>query len=184
MPAERLARRRHPIDRKEAAQTSSSTRFVGRTGITLITVAAIQAPRTCGHVDVPRPAGDAVRPALPPCSGRVNRVLDVERALATQLTVLMYILMLVGGIHLRESQLGAQRPYRVPGNKYLAMWVVASMGILGSVFGLVLGFFPPSGIAHWSTPVYVLAMVVGIVVCSVPLFLADILKKPNWKITP
>ena len=103
---------------------------------------------------------------------------------ATQLTVLMYILMLVGGIHLRESQLGAQRPYRVPGNKYLAMWVVASMGILGSVFGLVLGFFPPSGIAHWSTPVYVLAMVVGIVVCSVPLFLADILKKPNWKITP
>jgi hypothetical protein len=26
-------------------------------------------------------------------------------------------------------------------------------------------------------------MVVGIVICSIPPFLADILKKPNWKIT-
>jgi hypothetical protein len=63
------------------------------------------------------------------------------------------------------------------------MWVVGGMGILGSIFGLVLGFFPPTGIAHWSTPIYVLVMVFGIVICSIPPFLADIFKKPSWRIT-
>jgi amino acid transporter len=104
-------------------------------------------------------------------------------ALTTQLTVMMYILMLAAAIRLRYTQPGTPRPYRIPGGKYAGMWIIAGLGILGSFFGLVLGFFPPSGIAHWSTPVYVLAMVIGIVICSVPPFLADILKKPNWKIT-
>lgn len=104
-------------------------------------------------------------------------------ALTTQLTVLMYILMLAAGIRLRYTQPDAARPYQVPGGKHLGMWIVASLGILGSVFGFVLGFFPPTGIAHWSTPFYVLAMVIGIVICSVPPFLADVFKKPNWKIT-
>ncbi len=104
-------------------------------------------------------------------------------ALTTQLTVLMYILMLAAGIRLRHTQPDAPRPFRVPGGKYLGMWIIASMGILGSVFGLILGFFPPTGLAAWSTPVYVLAMLIGIVICSVPPFLADIFKRPNWKIT-
>lgn len=104
-------------------------------------------------------------------------------ALTTQLTVLMYILMLAAAIRLRYTQPGTERPYRVPGGKYAGMWIVAGLGILGSVFGLVLGFFPPTGIAHWPTPVYVLVMLAGVVICSVPPFLADWLKKPNWKIT-
>lgn len=104
-------------------------------------------------------------------------------ALTTQLTVMMYILMLAGAIRLRYTQPDASRPYRVPGGKYAGMWIIAGLGILGSVFGLVIGFFPPSGIAHWSTPIYVLAMVIGVVICSIPPFLADIFKKPGWKIT-
>jgi len=104
-------------------------------------------------------------------------------ALTIQLTVLMYIMMFAAGIRLRYSEPDTERPYRIPGGKYLGMWVVGGMGILGSVFGLVLGFFPPTGIAHWSTPIYVLVMVVGIFVCSIPPFLADIFKKPSWRIT-
>jgi amino acid transporter len=103
-------------------------------------------------------------------------------ALTIQLTVLMYIMMFAAGIRLRYSEPGTPRPYRIPGGKSLGMWIVGGMGILGSVFGLVLGFFPPSGIAHWSTPIYVLVMFVGIVICSVPPFLADIFKKPSWRI--
>ena len=63
------------------------------------------------------------------------------------------------------------------------MWMVAGLGSIGCLFGLVLGFFPPNGISHWPTPVYVLVMLVAIIICSVPPFLADILKKPSWKIT-
>jgi amino acid transporter len=104
-------------------------------------------------------------------------------ALTTQLTVLMYIMVLTAAIRLRYSQPDAPRPFRVPGGKNAGMWIIAGMGILGSFFGLVLGFIPPSGISHWSTPVYVLAMFVGIVICSVPPFLADIFKKPGWRIS-
>jgi len=104
-------------------------------------------------------------------------------ALTIQLTVLMYIMMFAAGIRLRYTEPGTPRPYRIPGGKHLGMWVVGGMGILGSIFGLVLGFFPPTGIAHWSTPIYVLVMVGGIVICSIPPFLADIFKKPNWRIT-
>ena len=104
-------------------------------------------------------------------------------ALTTQLTVLMYIMLLAAGIRLRYTEPDTVRPYRVPGGKNMGMWIIAGMGILGSLFGLILGFFPPTGISHWSTPIYVLAMLVGIIICSVPPFLADILKKPEWKIT-
>jgi putative glutamate/gamma-aminobutyrate antiporter len=104
-------------------------------------------------------------------------------ALTTQLTVLMYLLMLAAAIRLRYTEPGTERPYRIPGGRYLGMWIVAGLGIIGSAFGLIIGFFPPTGISHWSSPVYIGAMVAGIVVCSLPPFLADIFKKPSWRIT-
>jgi amino acid transporter len=104
-------------------------------------------------------------------------------ALTTQLTVLMYIMMFSAAIRLRYTEPGTSRPYRIPVGEYLGMWVIAGMGTLGSLFGLILGLFPPSGIAHWPTPVYVLVMLLGIAICSVPPFLADIFKKPSWRIT-
>ena len=113
----------------------------------------------------------------------VNTSYWMLTALTTQLTVLMYLLMLAAAIRLRYTEPDTPRAYRVPGGKYLGMWVVAGMGILGSAFGLVIGFVPPSGISHWSTPIYIGAMLVGIVICSVPPFLAQVLKKPSWRIT-
>jgi amino acid transporter len=103
-------------------------------------------------------------------------------ALTTQLTVCMYLLLLVAAIRLRYTEPDTERPYRVPGGRFWGMWIVAGMGILGSAFGLVIGFFPPSGISHWPTPIYIGAMLVALVLCSLPPFLADIFKKPSWRI--
>jgi amino acid transporter len=104
-------------------------------------------------------------------------------ALTTQLTVIMYLMMFAAAVRLRHSEPDTVRPYRIPGGKFVGMWLVAGLGAIGCLFGLVLGFFPPTGISHWPTPVYVLVMLVAIIICSVPPFLADILKKPSWKIT-
>jgi amino acid transporter len=113
----------------------------------------------------------------------INTSYWMLTALTTQLTVLMYLLMLTSAIRLRYSEPDTARPYRIPGGKYLGMWVVAGMGILGSAFGFVIGFFPPSGISHWSTPIYIGAMLAGILLCSLPPYLAHVFKKPSWRIT-
>ena len=112
----------------------------------------------------------------------INTSYWMLTALTTQLTVLMYLLMLSSAIRLRYTEPDTLRPYRIPGGRYLGMWIVAGMGILGSAFGFVLGFFPPSGLSHWPTPLYIAAMFGGIVICSLPPFLANIFKKPSWMI--
>ena len=103
-------------------------------------------------------------------------------ALTTQLTVMMYLLVLTAAIKLRYTEPNTPRAYRVPGGPYLGMWIVAGMGILGSGFGLIIGFVPPSEIEHWPTPIYVAAIAAAIVVCSAPPFLLDRFKKPGWRI--
>lgn len=113
----------------------------------------------------------------------INTSYWMLTALTTQLTVLMYLLMLAAAIRLRYTEPNTPRPYRIPGGRYLGMWLVAGMGILGSGFGLIIGFIPPSGIAHWPAPIYALAMLGGIIVCSLPPILAHVLKKPSWRIT-
>jgi glutamate:GABA antiporter len=102
-------------------------------------------------------------------------------ALTTQIIVLMYILVFCAVLRLRYTQPDADRPYKIPGGK-VGIWIVAGMGLIGSVFGLIIGFIPPSGIKHWPTPVYIAAMAVAIVICSVPPFIIEKVKKPSWNI--
>lgn len=113
----------------------------------------------------------------------VNTSYWILTALTTQLTVIMYLLMLASAIRLRYTEPDTPRPYRIPGGRHAGMWVMAGMGIIGSAFGLIVGFFPPAGISHWPTPLYILTMLVAILVLSLPPFLADIFKKPSWRIT-
>jgi amino acid transporter len=112
----------------------------------------------------------------------INTSYWMLTALTTQLTVMMYLLVFAAAIRLRYTEPDTPRAYRIPGGRYLGMWIVASMGILGSVFGLIIGFIPPSGISHWPTRVYIGAMAAAIFLCSVPPFLAEKLKKPSWRI--
>ncbi len=47
----------------------------------------------------------------------------------------------------------------------------------------MLGFFPPTGVNTWPAPIYVAAMFGAIVICSVPPFIIERIKKPSWYIT-
>jgi glutamate:GABA antiporter len=102
-------------------------------------------------------------------------------ALTTQILVLMYLLIFAAVIRLRYTQPNAPRPYKIPGGKP-GLWVVAGMGLVGSAFGLIIGFVPPTGITHWPTPVYVAAMFAAILLASAPPFIFERIKKPSWKI--
>jgi glutamate:GABA antiporter len=109
----------------------------------------------------------------------INASYWMLSALTTQILVLMYIMILAAGIRLRYTEPNTPRPFKVPGGN-AGMWFVAGIGIFGCVLGLVLGFFPPTGVATWPTPIYVLAMFIAIVICSVPPFIIERIKKPNW----
>jgi putative glutamate/gamma-aminobutyrate antiporter len=66
-------------------------------------------------------------------------------ALASILYMVMYVLMFIAGIVLRYSHPEVERAYRIPGGNK-GMWIVALLGIFGSSFGFVIGFFPPTQI--------------------------------------
>ncbi|MDT7575519.1 MAG: glutamate:GABA antiporter [Pseudonocardiales bacterium] len=112
----------------------------------------------------------------------INTSYWMLSALTTQILVLMYILVFAAVLRLRYTQPDAPRPYKVPGGK-AGIWLVAGLGLIGSVFGLVIGFIPPTGLAHWPTPVYIAAMFGAIVLCSAPPFIIAKVKKPGWRIT-
>ena len=111
----------------------------------------------------------------------INTSYWMLSALTTQILVLMYILVFAAALRLRYTQPDTPRPYKIPGGK-IGIWVVAGMGLVGSVFGLVIGFIPPSGIPHWPTPIYVAAMFGAILICSLPPFVIERIKKPGWNI--
>jgi glutamate:GABA antiporter len=66
-------------------------------------------------------------------------------ALTAQLYLLMYMLMFLAGIRLRYSQPKVERAYRIP-FKNIGMWIVSSVGFLGSLFAVAIGFIPPSNL--------------------------------------
>lgn len=102
-------------------------------------------------------------------------------ALTTQIIVMMYILVFAAAIRLRYTEPDANRPYKIPGGKP-GIWIVAGMGLVGCTFGLIIGFVPPTGVQHWPTPIYIAAMIAGILISSLPPFIIEKIKKPSWKL--
>ena len=111
----------------------------------------------------------------------INTSYWMLSALTTQILVLMYILVFAAALRLRYTEPDTPRPYRIPGGN-VGIWIVAGLGLAGSTFGLVIGFIPPSGLDHWPTPIYVAAMLAAILICSLPPFIIERIKKPGWKV--
>ena len=71
-------------------------------------------------------------------------------ALITQAITILYltyyVLMFIAFLRLRYQQPNRPRGFRVPGGM-VGAWIVAGIGILASVFGIVLAFYPPAQLA-------------------------------------
>lgn len=105
----------------------------------------------------------------------VNSSYWVLVALASLLYMLMYILMFIAAIVLRKKAPHVPRLYKVP-----ALWLVSTLGIVGSAFGVVISFFPPSQIDTGSL-VIMETFLIGatLLFCGIP-FLIFASRKPHW----
>ncbi len=93
----------------------------------------------------------------------VNGAYWVLTALAAQLYMIMYILMFAAGIYLKIKRPELVRPFAVPGGKFGHI-VTGSIGIMASLFTIVIGFFPPTGIQVGSLALYDVLLITGLLI--------------------
>jgi amino acid transporter len=107
----------------------------------------------------------------------VSRAYWIFAAMATQVYLIMYVLMFIAAVRLRRGQPDHARGYRVP-----ALGLLCVLGGLSSVLAFAIGFVPPSQLGHQSPLIYAGLLLTGILVIGViPPLLLDRLHKPGWK---
>ena len=109
----------------------------------------------------------------------VNSSFWMLISLATQLYVIMYIMLFIAALVLRYKRKEVPRAYKIPfGN--IGMWITALVGIAGSVFCFVLGFVPPEQLDIVHLQFYELFLAVGIALFVGAPFLITLFRKPSW----
>ena len=99
----------------------------------------------------------------------------VFTALATQVYLIMYVLMFIAAVKLRRSQPDRPRGYRAP-----ALGLLYLLGSVSSVAALVIGFIPPSQFGHSNPLTRAIEILAGILAIGiVPPLLMDRLRKPQ-----
>ena len=107
----------------------------------------------------------------------VSRAYWVFAALATEVYLIMYVLMFVAARNLRRRQPEHARGYRAP-----ALIAICVVGVLASVAACVVGLLPPSQLGHASIPVYASALLAAVLLVGVlPPVLLYRLRRPEWK---
>jgi glutamate:GABA antiporter len=109
----------------------------------------------------------------------VSHAYWIFAVLATQVYMIMYVLMFIAAIRLRRSQPDHARGYRAP-----ALGLLCVIGIMSAVAALVIGFVPPSQFGHSDAVVYAVLILAGILTIGVlPPLVMDRLRRPQWKAT-
>jgi amino acid transporter len=107
----------------------------------------------------------------------ISRAYWIFTAMATQVYLIMYVLMFIAAVRLRRTQPDRPRGYRAP-----RLGLRCLIGSVSSVTAFVIGFVPPSQLGHQSPLLYALLLVAGILAIGiVPPLLMDRLRKPGWK---
>jgi amino acid transporter len=109
----------------------------------------------------------------------VSRAYWIFAAMATQVYLIMYVLMFAAAIRMRRTQPDHTRGYRAP-----ALGLLCIVGTLSSIAALAIGFIPPSQFGHSNPLRYGILILLGILIIGVlPPFLLDRLRKPTWQST-
>ena len=108
---------------------------------------------------------------------RVSHAYWIFAAMATQVYLIMYVLMFIAAIRLRRSQPDRPRGYRAP-----ALGLLCLLGAVSSVAALVIGFIPPSQFGHSNPLTYAVLILAGILAIGIlPPLLMYRFRKPGWK---
>jgi amino acid transporter len=109
----------------------------------------------------------------------VSRAYWVFAALATEVYLIMYVLMFLAASKLRRHEPEHPRGYRAP-----ALMTTCVVGALASIAACVVGLLPPSQLGHVSVSAYVLALLAGVLLIGpLPPLLLHRLRRPGWKTT-
>jgi len=109
----------------------------------------------------------------------VSSAFFLLTALTAILYLIMYIMLFITAIRLRYTQPDIPRAYEIPGGN-LGMWIVSGIGILGAIFAIVVGFFPPSQLKVGSPTFYVMFITVGIIIFIGAPILINLFRRPEW----
>ena len=111
----------------------------------------------------------------------INSSYWILSAMTAQLALIVYIILFISAISLRYKQPDVRRRVQVPGGK-IGMITIASIGILGCIAAIIIGFLPPQQINFGSVTKYELILVLGILMFCLPPFL--FLKRKPKEIIP
>lgn len=111
----------------------------------------------------------------------VQTAYQIISQLTIILYLIMYILMFSAAIYLRHKEPNTPRGFRVPGGKYIGMWVVGGVGLLGALAAFLVSFIPPSQIPVGSPVMYVGLLIVGMFIFAGMPFLIYANRKASWK---
>lgn len=106
----------------------------------------------------------------------VNGSYWLLTALSTQLYMIMYLFMFFAAIRLRYKYPYEKRVFKIPGGNF-GMWVVALLGVFGTIITLIVGFFPPDSIEVGGKVHYEIVFSMGIVIMIVPVIFLYLYKK-------
>ena len=107
----------------------------------------------------------------------VSRTYWVFATLATEVYLIMYVLMFVAAINLRRRAPEHPRGYRAP-----ALLAICVIGTLASTAAGVVGLLPPSQLGHIATVPYLLALLTAILLVGLlPPLLLHKLRRRDWK---
>jgi glutamate:GABA antiporter len=107
----------------------------------------------------------------------VTHAYWIFAVMATQVYMIMYVLMFIAAIRLRRLQPDHARGYRAP-----ALRLLCVVGVMSAAAALVIGFVPPSQFGHSDQLVYAVLILAGILIIGLlPPLLMYRLRRPQWK---